>query len=290
MKIGFRGLHPVTEFLFFLLIFIFSLTQTHPVCLFSAVLCGFFYDIKLHGQKALSFLFKIILPFSLLAGIFNGLVNSRGETVLFILPWDSPFTLEAVVFGLVFSLKAAASLIWLNSFNETVTNDKIIFLFGKLSPRIALIISMALRFIPLIISQSEQISSAAKGIGSGTAAASFRDRLKSAVKRLSILVTWTMERGIDTADSMKARGYGLRKRSSFNRYAFSVKDLILFAFSVIAVVFFILSRNSLLCSFDPVIAIPFPDFSALISIIYFIIFMNFPLILDTVEEKKWSIL
>ena len=288
MSTGFRDFHPLTGFTFYILIFIFSLTATHPLCLAAVLLCGLFYDIKLHGKKALSFLIKVVLPFMLLALAFNGIVNPRGETQLFTFPWGKPFTLESAVFGLIFSLRAASTLIWLSSFNEIISNEKIIFLFGRLSPRTALVISMALRFIPLIASQAEEINSAQKGIGSGDASQSFSDRLKSGIKRLSILVTWTLERGIDTSDSMTARGFGLRKRTHYSRYIFSLRDAFLMLFSVAFIVLFILTGSSLSCEYFPSISIPVPDAFSFFSLIFFVIFMIFPLIYDTAEEKKWS--
>ena len=38
------------------------------------------------------------------------------------------------------------------------------------------------------------------------------------------MVTWALENGIDTADSMKARGYGLPGRSSYALYRFDSRD------------------------------------------------------------------
>lgn len=289
MTLGFRGIHPVTELIFYILTFAFCLISSHPVCLISGVVCALCYDIKLRGNKAVSFFCKVIIPLTVLSGIFNGFVSHYGVTPLFTLPDGNSFTLEAVIYGLIFALRASATLIWLNTFNEIITNDKIIFLFGRISPRTALIISMALRFIPLISSQSEEINSAQKGIGSASASDSFINKIKSASKRLSILVSRTMERGIDTADSMKARGYGLKHRTAYNAYIFSFKDLILILFSVLFTVLFILSDKSLLSTYNPVIKIPFPDAFSVISILIFCLFMLFPLILDISEEKKWSI-
>ena len=40
------------------------------------------------------------------------------------------------------------------------------------------------------------------------------DAVDSEIVRLSIVVTWSMENAIETADSMKARGYGTKKRTA----------------------------------------------------------------------------
>lgn len=283
-------MHPVSGMLFYILVFVFSLISSHPVSLISGFFCALIYDLKLRGKKALTFTVKFILPFILLSSAINGLFNHSGSTVLFSFTENTPFTLEAVLYGLAFSLRAAGTLIWLNSFNEIMTNDRILFLFGRISPKIALLLSMALRFIPLITQQSLTVSQAQKGVGGATASSSFLSRLKNGAKRLSILVSWTLERGIDTSDSMKARGYGLRKRSSYNAYIFSLRDIVFCLILLAGVISFIFRSPTLTAQYIPEIFIPFPDISALISSVFFVFIMLLPFIIDTAEEKKWSAL
>lgn len=49
-------------------------------------------------------------------------------------------------------------------------------------------------------------------------------RAKHGIKIMSILVTWALENAIDTADSMKDRGYGLPGRTAFSIYRFDRRD------------------------------------------------------------------
>lgn len=44
------------------------------------------------------------------------------------------------------------------------------------------------------------------------------------MKRLEVLLTWSLEEGLQTADSMKARGYGTGRRSSYSPYRWRPKD------------------------------------------------------------------
>jgi energy-coupling factor transport system permease protein len=41
---------------------------------------------------------------------------------------------------------------------------------------------------------------------------------------ISVLVTWSLENAIDTADSMRSRGYGLPGRTAFSVYRFDRRD------------------------------------------------------------------
>lgn len=289
MKLGFKSLHPVTQLLFFVAVFVFSLSATHPISLVTAFLCAFIYDIKLRRKKAISFLIKLILPLTVFSAVFNGLFNHDGVTVLFTLPGNINFTLEAVIYGLVFALRAGTAVMWLGSFNEILTNDKIIFLFGRFSPKTALIVSMALRFIPLIVRQGEETEKAHRGIGKGKTSGSFIEKIKNAAKRLSVLISWTLERGIDTQNSMMARGYGLKKRSSYNSYFFSYKDFLFILAVVLGTIMFILSREGLTAHYIPSIVVPFPSHFGTVFTVIFTLLMLSPLIFDITEEKKWSI-
>lgn len=289
MKTGFRSVHPFSAFIFYLFVFAVSITATHPLTLLTAITTAFIYDIKLRGKKAVLFFMRLILPLMTASALINGLFNHSGVTVLFKLPWGNNFTFEAVVYGLIFALRAGAMLIWLFSFNEVITNDKIIYLFGRISPKTALIISMALRFIPLVISQGEEITKAHRGIGSAGASKGLIKKTNSASKRLSVLVSWTLERGIDTQQSMVARGYGLKGRTSFSPYLFTLKDALMLIFSIVGAVLYFITSDSLSALFIPEILIPFPDITGISVSVFFAFLMLMPFLYDILEEKKWSI-
>ncbi|MBQ3537048.1 MAG: energy-coupling factor transporter transmembrane protein EcfT, partial [Clostridia bacterium] len=116
MKTGFSGYNPISGLLFYVFTFTVSLSATHPVTLITAAVCAFAYDIKLRGKKAVNTIIRLILPMAVISALINGFFNNSGETVLFTLPWGSPFTLEAVIYGLVFAVRAGSVLIWLGSF------------------------------------------------------------------------------------------------------------------------------------------------------------------------------
>ena len=52
-------------------------------------------------------------------------------------------------------------------------------------------------------------------------------KIRYALNMVSILVTWALENAIETADSMKSRGYGLRGRTAFSIYRFNRRDKLL---------------------------------------------------------------
>ena len=61
-------------------------------------------------------------------------------------------------------------------------------------------------------------------MGRDTANGSLRQRTRNALKVFSIMVTWSLESAIDTADSMRSRGYGEPGRTAFSIYRFDDRD------------------------------------------------------------------
>ena len=49
-------------------------------------------------------------------------------------------------------------------------------------------------------------------------------RLKNALNILSVMTTWALENSVETADSMKARGYGIQGRTAYSIYKFDKRD------------------------------------------------------------------
>lgn len=289
MKLGFKGLHPVAALVFFVFAFAFSLMASNPFSLSIAFFCGAAYDLKLQGKKAAAYIFKFILPLIILITVFNGLFSHYGVTVLFVMKNGNSFTLEALAYGLVSAVRAASMLLWLDCFNEILTSEKIVFLFGRFSPRLALVISIVLRFIPLVRSQSSQILRAEKGIGNSGEIGGFFARIRSAARRLSVLVSWTMEKGIDTSDSMHARGYGLKGRTSYDDYVFLFRDAAVVFASVLAAALGFACKNRLAAYYNPIVYLPNIDLLSALVIVLFAAVLIMPLIFDLREEKLWSI-
>ncbi len=109
---------------------------------------------------------------------------------------------------------------WFSCYQVVMTSDKFIYLFGKAIPAMSLILSMVLRFVPKFKNQIVKISNAQKCIGRDVTNGNMLMKAKHGMKILSIMTTWALENSVETADSMKSRGYGLRGRNNFSIYRF----------------------------------------------------------------------
>ncbi|MHB8061904.1 MAG: energy-coupling factor transporter transmembrane component T, partial [Ruminiclostridium sp.] len=181
-------------------------------------------------------------------------------------------------------------ILWFSCYNAVMTSDKFIYLFGKIIPALSLIFSMVLRFVPRYTAQIKVISNAQKCIGRDVSQGSIIKRAQNGIKILSMMTTWALENAIETADSMKSRGYGLPKRTSFSLFRFDSRNKA--AFITIAGLIVIVSVGAAMGQntmrfFPSIKSIKITPFSVSVYIAYFILCM-LPVIINILEEIKWK--
>lgn len=220
----FKTYHPIVNFVYFVFMIGFSCFFMHPVCLGLSLFCGFTYSVMQKGRKGVKTNLIYILPTMLLMAVMNPLFSHSGATILTYLPDGNPLTLESIVYGVGSGMMVASVILWFSAYNEVMTSDKFIYLFGKIIPSLSLIISMTLRFVPKFTTQLRVVVNAQKCLGRDISQGSIVKRMKCAVTILSIMITWSLENAIETADSMKARGYGLKGRTAFSIFRFDKRD------------------------------------------------------------------
>ncbi|MBQ8975606.1 MAG: energy-coupling factor transporter transmembrane protein EcfT [Oscillospiraceae bacterium] len=236
-KDTFSSCHPVVNFLYFAMVLVFAMTVTHPVCLCLSLGSALAYAIYLKGKKGMKFTGRIILPLALLTIILNPAFSHEGSTILTYLPSGNPLTLESIYFGIGSAGMLIAVILWFSCYTEVMTADKFVYLFGKLIPALSLVLSMTLRFVPKFNSQIKVVTEAQKCVGRSVSDGGLIQRLKHGVTIFSIMVTWSLENAIETADSMKGRGYGLPGRTAFSIYRFDDRDKLLLAWLIFCGVF-----------------------------------------------------
>ena len=284
----FGRLHPAINFIYFAAMILFSMFFMHPVFLVISLLGGFAYSVALNAKRALLFSLQFLLPVLFVMAVVNPLLNHAGRTILLYIN-DNPITLEACVYGLAAAVMFVSVLLWFSCSNAVMTSDKLTYLFGRIIPSLSLIFSMVLRFVPRFKAQITVISNAQKCIGRGVDEGSILTRAKNGIKILSMLTTWALENGITTADSMRARGYGLPGRTSFHLYRFDSRDksILIILFVLILTIFFgFFTGENNIRYFPSIIIRPVTSGSIIVYAAYFLL-SAFPLLINAVLEVKY---
>ena len=217
----FEHLHPVCIFLYFVLVIGMTLACMHPVMLLISAAGAILFLWMLGGRRKVVGILRFVGPMFLLIAIANPLVNHRGVTLLGMF-MDQWITLEAIGYGAVSACQLAAVVLWFACYQEVITSDKFLFLFGQIAPAAALLITLTLRLIPQLKSMAEEIRQV-QGTLHGEENR-LTQRMAAAVRNLSVLLTWSMENAVQTADSMKARGFGQRRRTTYHLFRFDSRD------------------------------------------------------------------
>ena len=128
------------------------------------------------------------------------------------------------------------------------------------------------------------------------------DRIHAGLNMLSILITWALENAIETSDSMRSRGYGLKGRSAFSIYHFTRKDKYVFGIMIGLFAVFTAGcmRGASYATYDPRIILA--GFSingyeapvvaskawTILTYVSFGIFCFLPIIIDIIESISFS--
>ncbi|MDR2354673.1 MAG: energy-coupling factor transporter transmembrane protein EcfT [Clostridiales Family XIII bacterium] len=224
MRDSFSSYNPIINLLYFTSVMLFSMFFMHPICLALSFLCAFAYSVYLRGKKALRTGLLFMLPMLLVTALINPAFNHEGATILLYLRDGNPLTLESIVYGIAAALMLITIISWFVCYSKVMTSDKLVYLFGRLIPALSLVLSMALRLVPRFKAQIKVVSDAQKCVGRDISNGNLLRRARHGIRIVSIMVTWALENAIETADSMRCRGYGLPGRTAFSVFRFDRRD------------------------------------------------------------------
>lgn len=280
--------HPLVNTIYYTFVIGITMFSMSPAFVLVTLIGAWGYSVLLKGKSALKFNLFLSVPMVLVMMVVNTFFNNNGETILFYFN-TSRVTLEALAFGFVGGLALVAVVVWFSSFNVVMTADKLIYLFGKVAPVLGLTLSMIFRFIPLLKSRFAEISLGQKCMGRGHDQGNFFQRARQIIKEISILIAWSLEASIESADSMEARGYGLKGRTSFHLFKMSQRDYVaLIAMAVTGVPVAIGCALDLTnMYFFPKLTIPAWNLQTIAILVCYTLLISIPFIIDIVGELKW---
>lgn len=285
---GFENCHPAVNFIFFAAVIIAGACFTHPVLLIEGLAAACVYYLKRRGAKGIKMLIAALVIGILFAAFYCS-YNHFGVTILGKNFIGNNITLESVLFGLCIGLRISCVLMWLGCMHTVITADKVIYLFGKISPKLSLFISILIRMTPRVANKSKQYNTARRCIGKGVCKNAGAGWLKNLSKLISAVTTWTIEAFVTISDSMKSRGSLLKKRTAFSIYRFDMRDRALVLFMVVLMTLAFAGaftgRTDML--YNPWIIIPETTGLSYIFFAGYLIFCLIPLIIDVKTESAF---
>ena len=281
--------NPLVVSVYFIAVALMGMFSLNPIIIilfFVEALLLYITSDYCKEKKTHIFAFIIILGCSLINPIFS----HNGKTIIFVFN-NNLVTFESFIYGLFMGFMIAAALYWFLIFSAIMTSDKVIYTVGRASPKLALTLSLSLRFIPLLIKKSKEVnlSQIAMGLYKDNTIIS---KIKGISHVFSVMVTYIIEKTIITADSMAARGYGGKKRTSYSLFKFKQYDIIyifaVFIFSAIMIVS--MATGTLDYTFYPELKMPTNDVLSILGYISYGILCLISTLVEGGEKFKWHFL
>lgn len=275
--------NPFVLMFYFLSAVIISAFSENPVLQISALTGAILFCMIITKRSETAGNIGFYVPMFFIIAVTNPLFSHNGATPLFFLN-GNPVTLEAFIYGIAIAVMAIGVMLWCKCYSEIMTTDKFLYIFGKTVPKLSLVLSMALKFIPMYKQQTRRVSRAQKAMGLYSSK-SVTDKVRSHARVFMAMVSWSLENSIETSSSMKARSYGLKGRTNFVLFKFGADDLILLAVIVILLgvtVFGIMTGETRFYYYPKISRL---KFSA--AYIAFGIFSLLPFIIEVKEAIKW---
>lgn len=227
--------HPVVVLLYCGVLLAFSMVVMQPVYLLLTLGALLAFKVSLQGVSALRGLLWQA-PLVLFLAVANPLFASVGSTELFRIGLHAIY-LEAIVYGFCQGLMLVNVLLAFSCAAMVLSSDKVLCVLGNVMPTVSLMVSMTMRLIPQFAGRGKTISAVQQACTASQDSRvqlddfgrkeSRRSRIRDYLRLSTVLMSWGMEDSLETADAIRARGWGaVKKRTSYRRYRFRGSDAI----------------------------------------------------------------
>jgi len=222
-------LHPFTILAFIGVVVILSLVLSNPVYLLGLFIAVGIVNIAADNFKEWKVYLKYCSVLIVLIIIFNALFTRTGATVLVQSPpipllGEIKITLEALAFGAGMGIRLLIIISAFCLYTYAVHPDKVLKLFNKGGNKSVLIIILSTRLFPLLIQDFNRITEVQRCRGVKFDTGTRWMRIKNILPVISVLLQSCLERALQLAESMYARGYGSGNKSYYSRELWRPRD------------------------------------------------------------------
>lgn len=280
MKDSLRKLHPLLLICYFLCQAVLATVCFHPLFIGISLFMGLTYLWIVAGFKRFAVWLGITALYMIVFGAVNPFLNHQGNTVIG-MAFGRNLTLESLCYGLLTGAMMGTVCLWLYIMSLTVDSKQASFVFGKGFPIITLMMFITMRLVRRYRVRAAEIFDSRKGFYGD------KDTVKTGIKTCDVLLTYALENGVDTADSMCARGYGVKKHTQYYDYAFNVRDRVSSAVLIIClcvVMWGIFAGGCKMYFFPAFFTVDFPFIPVLTA---YAVLCGFPVAIYVWSEIKW---
>lgn len=285
---SFKNNHPVVVMVYFASILLMAMFLWNPLIQGISLLGGFAFFMALYSKKEVLTNLFFYMGLFLLVTLTNPIFSHQGVTPLFFMN-GNPVTREAFLYGGAIAMLIISVMVWFKSYEKIMTSDKFLYLFGRVLPKVSLIVSMALGFVPSFRREMDKVGKTQKAMGLYENE-SYADKLKGKISVMSVMVSWSLEHAVEKSHAMKARGYGLKGRTHYSIFTFTAQDgfLISFCLLLLGITLFGAARGVTTFNYYPKVSSLSSTLLAQVTYLSFALMAFLPVIIEVEENLKWT--
>lgn len=281
---AFDSSHPVVPAVFLCGMLALTMFSLQPVLVIISLVGAIAFSLIGRGAAATGRSLSWQLPVACILALANPIFSASGSTPL-LRVGPMAIYLESLVYGACMGAMLAAVVLWFEDAAVILPSDKILSLLGGRTPTVALMVSMTAKLVPELVGRGAEVRDAVAAV-SLSRPVTRRERIAAGARTSGVLMSWSLADSLETADSMRARGWGAAvRRTSYRPYRFSDAD----GASLLAI-----CLSLAVCAFLAWTACSqyrfYPTFSVLIfwwGYVPYAVFALVPTILAAWEVRSW---
>ena len=201
--------------------------------------------------------FRFFIGIGIFVVLFNAVLNRNGMTVLFTIYTnnehigDIPFTLETLMYSIISIMRLMIIIFSFSLGNFIINLDDLLRSLMKLKlPYVfSLLITMSLRFFPLMLLDLDMVSEVQKARGLQIDTGNWITKIKNRVSLLLPLLSNSLDRAVEIAEALESKGFGrTNKRTSYKTISTKFGDylqiLLFLSITIIAIWTFIMGYGT----------------------------------------------
>lgn len=238
----FKALHPFTLLSWFILNLAIAFLFQHPVLLLMQMLIMIGIAIACGIGRQLALYLRIGVFMSFLVMLANTLFIHSGQTVL----WHSEslpllgsieISLEAIVYGAMMSLRLLVVMGLFALYNSLVSPERLVRLMKGKHSHMLVATVLSIRMMPLLLRDVKRVLDVYRCRGVHFETGGLVQRVKALFPLVGVVLQSSLERAFTMAESMAARGYGLKGRTALQREKMGVSDGLFLTVAVVTLMF-----------------------------------------------------
>jgi energy-coupling factor transport system permease protein len=245
----YRNYHILSTLILNVSLLISTFFTDNPMILFGElILCVviFFSSKNMHKFRKGVIYF---IPFSIVTTLINLLFAGEGNIVLFSI-FSKRFTLEALLYAFVLSFKLLIVIYLFMLIDIMTDSDKAVSYFSTVIPKSILTLMISFKLFPTMRERLKNLKEVYSLRGVNFEGRNIKDKVKSYIPIMSILLESSMEGAFDIGEAAYVRGFLCGKRTVYDKQKLKIKDYLLILSVVIFFCIFLYVKYLNLDSFD----------------------------------------